>query len=67
MKSKLLLLALLIIAPLCAFAQDKTKVSLVLNWFPEMEHGGFYAAQVEGYYAEEGLDVTIISGGVDVP
>jgi NitT/TauT family transport system substrate-binding protein len=43
------------------------KVSLVLNWFPEAEHGGYYAALVHGLYAEEGLDVEIIGGGVDVP
>jgi len=43
------------------------KVSLVLNWLPEAEHGGFYAAQVHGYYKEAGLDVEIIPGGVDVP
>lgn len=67
MTRKLIFLIAILIAPLCAFAQDKTKVSLVLNWFPEMEHGGFYAAQVHGFYADEGLDVTIISGGVDVP
>jgi len=43
------------------------KVSLALNWFPEAEHGGYYAALVHGIYAEEGLDVTIIPGGPDVP
>ncbi len=42
------------------------KVSIVLNWFPEAEHGGFYATDILGYYEEEGLDVEIISGGVDV-
>ncbi|MCC6547410.1 ABC transporter substrate-binding protein [Candidatus Sumerlaeota bacterium] len=67
MKHKLLLFVILILAPACLFAQDRTRVSLVLNWFPEMEHGGFYAAQVHNYYADEGLDVNIISGGVDVP
>lgn len=43
------------------------KVSLALNWFPEAEHGGFYAAQQQGYFAEEGLDVEIIPGGPGVP
>ena len=27
-----------------------TKVALLLNWYPEAEHGGFYAAQVHGIY-----------------
>lgn len=48
-------------------ADGLTKVSLVLNWFPEAEHGGFYAALHEGYYREAGLDVTIVPGGVNVP
>lgn len=43
------------------------KVKLLLNWFPEAEHGGFYAAQVEGYYREAGLDVEIVPGGPNVP
>lgn len=42
-------------------------VSLVLNWFPEAEHGGYYAALVHGYYEEAGLEVEILPGGVDVP
>jgi len=40
-----------------------TEVTLLLNWFPEAEHGGFFAAEVHGYYAEEGLKVTIVPGG----
>ncbi len=43
------------------------KVIMGLNWFPEAEHGGFYAALVHGYYKEAGLDVTIQPGGPDVP
>lgn len=43
------------------------RVSLALNWFPEAEHGGFYAALVHGYYAEEGLDVEIRPGGPKAP
>lgn len=40
-----------------------TKVKLVLNWYPEAEHGGYYAAQVHGIFAAQGLDVEIIPGG----
>jgi NitT/TauT family transport system substrate-binding protein len=43
------------------------RVKLQLNWFPEAEHGGFYAAQIHGYYVEEGLDVEIVAGGTNVP
>lgn len=43
------------------------KVTLLLNWYPEAEHGGFYAALKNGYYKEEGLEVEILPGGADVP
>ena len=48
-------------------AQAPVDVTLALNWFPEAEHGGFYAALVHGYFAEEGLNVTIRGGGPKVP
>lgn len=44
-------------------ASAPARVTLLLNWFPEAEHGGYYAAAVHGYYAEEGLDVEILPGG----
>ncbi len=44
-------------------ASPLTKVTLLLNWYPEAEHGGFYAAQVHGIYEKHGLDVEIRSGG----
>ena len=40
-----------------------TKVTLLLNWYPEAEHGGFYAAQVLGIFEQYGLDVEIRPGG----
>lgn len=41
--------------------------SIALNWFPEAEHGGYYAAIEHGYFAEEGLDVTLLAGGPKAP
>ncbi len=41
----------------------KERVILRLNWYPEVEHGGFYAALVHGDFAAEGLDVEIEPGG----
>jgi len=35
-------------------------VRLQLDWYPQPEHGGFFAAQLLGYYKAEGLDVTIL-------
>lgn len=43
------------------------QVRLALNWFPEAEHGGFYAAQVHGYFQQRGLQVEILAGGPDAP
>lgn len=40
---------------------------LALNWKPEPQFGGFYAAQAQGYYRENGLDVKIIEGGSGTP
>lgn len=42
-------------------------VELALNWLPEAEHGGFYAADVHGLFAERQLRVKIIPGGPGVP
>jgi NitT/TauT family transport system substrate-binding protein len=44
-----------------------TQVTLQLNWYPEAEHGGYYAALVHGYYQEAGLNVRIIAGGPETP
>ena len=35
-------------------------VSLQLDWYPQPEHGGFFAAQLLGFYKSEGLDVTLL-------
>ena len=46
---------------------NRQKVKLQLNWKPEPQFGGFYAAQVDGIYARHGLDVTITEGGAGAP
>lgn len=46
---------------------DGKSVTLALNWFPEAEHGGFYAAQVHGSYAAEGVELEILPGGPGAP
>jgi NitT/TauT family transport system substrate-binding protein len=43
------------------------EVELALNWLPEAEHGGFYAADVHGLFTERQLRVKIIPGGPGVP
>jgi NitT/TauT family transport system substrate-binding protein len=37
-----------------------TPIRLQLDWYPQPEHGGFFAAQFLGYYKAEGLDVTLL-------
>ena len=43
------------------------KVTLQLNWKPEPQFGGFYAAEVENVYQRHGLEVTITAGGAGAP
>ncbi len=35
-------------------------IRLQLDWYPQPEHGGFFAAQLLGYYKAEGLDVSLL-------
>ncbi|MYC97963.1 MAG: ABC transporter substrate-binding protein [Gammaproteobacteria bacterium] len=41
-------------------------MSLRLPWFPNTQFSGSFVAAAKGYFAEEGLDVTINPGGFDV-
>lgn len=43
------------------------KITLALNWKAEPEFGGFYAADLLGYFKEQGLDVKIQEGGSGTP
>ena len=40
-----------------------TKIRLLTDWYPDPERGGYYCAQLKGYYRAAGLDVEIIPGG----
>ncbi len=57
MGSVVLILALLI-ASVPAGAQED-EVTVRLKWLHQVQFAGFYMAQEEGFYAEEGLDVTL--------
>jgi ABC-type nitrate/sulfonate/bicarbonate transport system substrate-binding protein len=39
---------------------ELTSVTLMLDWTPNTNHAGIYIAQQNGWYEEEGLDVTIV-------
>jgi NitT/TauT family transport system substrate-binding protein len=43
-----------------------TPVRLQLQWVAQSQFAGYYAAKAEGYYAEEGLDVTILEGAPEI-
>jgi NitT/TauT family transport system substrate-binding protein len=70
-------LALAAVAPLVhssvAAAADKpaataaTKLKLALNWKPEPQFGGFYAAAETGAFAKRNLTVEILEGGAGTP
>lgn len=42
-----------------AQAEDKTKLTLMLDWFVNPNHGPIVLAQEKGYFAEAGLEVEI--------
>ena len=41
-------------------------VTLMLQWLPQAQFAGYYAADCLGYFAEAGLDVTIVPTGGDI-
>jgi NitT/TauT family transport system substrate-binding protein len=48
-------------------SEGMERVKLALNWFPEAQHGGYYAAQLHGLYKETGIELEILGGGPDAP
>src|SRR3989304_767234 len=47
-------------------AGEMTPVRAQLQWAPQAQFAGYFAAKEKGYYADEGLDVEIVPGGPDV-
>ena len=47
-------------------AQAQDAVTLQLKWVTQAQFAGYYVALENGYYEEEGLDVTIRAGGPDI-
>lgn len=41
------------------YANEKTNVTLQLNWLNQFQFAGFYMAKEKGFYEDVGLDVTI--------
>ena len=45
---------------------EMTDVTLQLKWVTQAQFAGYYAALEQGYYEDEGLNVTIKPGGPDI-
>ncbi len=61
---------LLLIVGCVLFGMDRVQakpLKLALDWKPEAEFGGFYAAQEQGYFEKLGLNVEIQPGGSGTP
>ena len=42
------------------------EVSFQMQWYIQAQFAGYYAAQDQGFYADQCLDVTLVEGGVDI-
>ncbi len=54
------------VAPPSASSGESAAVRLQLQWAPQAQFAGYFAAVGEGFYEAEGLDVEILDGGPDV-
>jgi len=53
-------------APAASTAAGPVKVKLQLQWFVQSQFAGYIAAVDKGFYKDQGLDVEILEGGVDI-
>ena len=60
------LLLVLLIGVFSTSAQDMTPVKLQLQWVAQSQFAGYFAAVDQGFYADEGLDVEILEGAVEI-
>ncbi|MCI0398411.1 MAG: ABC transporter substrate-binding protein [Chloroflexi bacterium] len=55
-----------VVEPTEETAAELTPVTLQLQWVAQSQFAGYYAAKDLGFYEDEGLDVTILEGAVDI-
>lgn len=63
------LLVMAMVATACGGDDDggeATPINLQLQWFAQAQFAGYYAAVDQGFYEDEGLDVTILEGAVEI-
>ena len=56
-----ILLLLLTISPFGSSANAAQKLTLMLDWFPNVDHLPIYVARHQGFFAQQGLDIDILS------
>lgn len=55
-------------AVVCAVVSEATEnITLQLKWRHQFQFAGYYAAQQQGYYRDEGLNVTLLEGSLSRP
>lgn len=65
-KNRSILIVFFLVCGCICFGQAK-KLTLQLKWWHQFQFAGYYAAQTHGYYARQGLDVTLLPGDVEHP
>jgi putative hydroxymethylpyrimidine transport system substrate-binding protein len=61
MKKSLLMLFLVVGVVVSGHRVSAQEVTLMLDWFPNVDHLPIYVAQEKGYFSEEGLQVKILA------
>ncbi|MEE8497144.1 MAG: ABC transporter substrate-binding protein [Acidimicrobiia bacterium] len=64
-----MLAALALVATACGdddAGGELTPINLQLQWVTQSQFAGYFAAVDQGFYEDEGLDVTILEGAVDI-
>lgn len=68
-----LIVILVIIGTLAVFLANTNKqngldnVTIRLKWLHQSQFAGYYAAEQEGFYKDEGIDVKLVPGGAETP
>lgn len=68
-----LIVILVIIGALAVFLASTNKqngldnVTIRLKWLHQSQFAGYYAAEYEGFYKDEGIDVKLVPGGAETP
>lgn len=68
-----LIVILVIIGVMAVFLANTNKqngldnVTIRLKWLHQSQFAGYYAAEQEGFYKDEGIDVKLVPGGAETP